>query len=154
MQIFRPVLAKHFLYLLLFVILAVAACQNTSNPEEASSDVGADSLSPREVIYTEVMEIHDEVMPKMHDIMSLSKKLKALKSTNQSDTVAINQQITSLENAGEGMMVWMRNFSPDTGNTPEESLEYLKGEKEKISAVKRDMEGAIENAGRYLQANQ
>ncbi len=154
MQIFKLVVVKHALYLLLLFSLVGAACQNTSNPNEASSDVDVDSLSPREALYSEVMQIHDDVMPKMHDIMSLSKKLKAVKATNESDILEIKNKITDLENAGESMMVWMRNFNPDGGNTPEEALEYLEGEKEKIKTVKREMEGAIANADSFLQARQ
>ena len=113
----------------------------------------AEPLSPREALYNEVMLVHDEVMPRMSDIMSLSKRLKAVAATEGTDAEKASELRTNLEVAGESMMNWMRNFNPDFENqTSEEAMDYLKIEKERISAVKEGMETAINQAESFLQS--
>lgn len=104
-----------------------------------------------QALYEEVMEVHDEVMPKMDDIYKLKQELK----TQLTDTLSIDEEkkkalesaIVQLDSASAGMMVWMRNFNPVPDSLGEEKARnYLEHEKEKVDKVKRDMLEAIENA--------
>ncbi len=136
------------------MFLFSVACQNNTKQEEVGQEKDAEQLSPREVLYNEVMQVHDEVMPRMSDIMSLSKRLKAVAATEGTDAEKASELRTNLEVAGESMMNWMRNFNPDFENqTSEEAMDYLKIEKERISAVKEGMETAIDQAESFLQSN-
>lgn len=84
-----------------------------------------------EKLKSETIAIHDEVMPKMDDIMKLKKALKAKKDT--SEDVKPNQVqdlILALEEADEAMMNWMRNYDPRMeAMSDEEKIAYLKRQK-------------------------
>lgn len=138
---------------LFLLLLLGAACQsNLSQKETTSQEVDADSLSAQEALYGEVMEIHDAVMPRMSDIMSLNKKLKAVQETSNEDSEKLTELATDLESASEGMMNWMRQFNPQIENMdPDEAMRYLNEEKKKITTVKVEMETAIEKADAFLQ---
>lgn len=101
-------------------------------------------------LYEEVMEIHDEVMPKMNDIYKLKEELKKIASasnTPEDKKKAIESAILNLDSASEGMMVWMRNFNPLPDSLGEDNArEYLKDQKKKVNKVKEDMLKAIDKA--------
>ena len=151
MQISKRFRLKPEFFFLLALLISVA-CQNNLNQKEESSQKPAhDSLSAQEIVYNEVMEIHDEVMPAMSDIMSLNRQLKIVGDSSARDTETINNLSARLENASEGMMNWMRNFNPKLETaTSEETLNYLEEEKQKIKAVKVEMDQAIEAAEEFL----
>lgn len=120
------------------IIFSIVACQSEK--------------SEREKMYTEVMEIHDRVMPEMGTIHRLKKQLKAIDTTGvgASTYPAILTHLGILENADEAMMSWMAEFSNPTTDTKEAiALEYLKNEREKISAVRDQMLNSI-NATKSL----
>jgi len=58
-----------------------------------------------EEAYNSVMQVHDEVMPKINDIQQLKKQLK--KVDIQPELVA--ELKTRLEAADDGMMDWMKD---------------------------------------------
>ena len=105
-------------------------------------------------LYDEVMVIHDEVMPKISNILSLEKDLEGgiteLDSLdpNYSEQVKIlKNQIARLQQADESMMQWMRNFEVNQEGWPHDSImSYLSKEKERISEVRDQMLGAIKGA--------
>jgi protein involved in sex pheromone biosynthesis len=136
---------------LLAIILWVAACgpAQKENSEEAADP---------ETLKDEVMAVHDEVMPKMQDIMRLKKKARSKIDSLATDSVTNADQIesletliTNLEEADEAMMNWMRSYRRDFEGTDEEYVVYLQEEKESIAAVKEDMLAAIEEAETSLQ---
>jgi len=102
-------------------------------------------------LYDEVMKIHDEVMPKMNDVYTLKEELKK-EIANTPGMAAekkkeIEQTISKLDSASEGMMVWMRNFNPLPDSLGEEQArEYLENEMEKVKKVKEDIQEALEKA--------
>jgi len=105
-------------------------------------------------LYDEVMVMHDEVMPKISNILSLEKDLEGgiteLDSLdpNYSEQVKIlKNQIARLQQADESMMQWMRNFEVNQEGWPHDSImSYLSKEKERISEVRDQMLGAIKGA--------
>lgn len=116
--------------------------------ENASND-------PNKALYDSVMAVHDEAMPKLEDIFRLTESLKD-KIAGTPDMPAstkkqIEAAIDSLNNASEGMMVWMRKFNPvtDTSN-PEAARDYLKQEMVKVEKVKSDIVNSLEK-GKALQ---
>ncbi len=94
---------------------------------------------------SDVMAVHDEIMPKMGEIMSLKSKLAdKLKATDSTSTnySQVKAKIDSLNSlltiADDGMMDWMEQYNADTLKviSAENGANYLKAQKEKIDAVK------------------
>jgi len=106
-----------------------------------------------EKLQAETIEIHDEVMPKMDDIMRLKKSLKSEQDSVSSEKhEKIQALIVSLEKADEAMMNWMRNYDPKMENMSEaEKLEYLKNQKAAISKVSQQMKSSISGAEEFLK---
>jgi hypothetical protein len=112
-----------------------------------------------EVLESEVMKIHDEVMPNMGEIMGLKNKLEeklvALDST-KAGYQGVKQEIDSiaylLTNADNDMMDWMDEYSADSVKAmqPADAALYLANEKKKINTVKESTLKSIEAAKAYL----
>lgn len=123
----------------LTLIVAIAftfACSAPTKKESAS-----DQPSMKE----QVMAVHDEVMPKMGDLMKARKALLAkLETTTDSTEVAkLKQLAAEIEAANEGMMVWMRNFDPNFSGTEAETEAYLNDQLKSVEKVKSDMLNAL-----------
>ena len=103
-------------------------------------------------LYDEVMEIHDEVMPKISDISKLRRKIKKQENKPPSTLTLIKQ----LEDADDGMMSWMSDFQVYKSykdSTKESKMRYLNIEKMKIKKVSDDMHTAITTAKQHLNEN-
>lgn len=131
-----------------FVFLTLINCSNPSREGQASGSGDADSVSANQVLYDQVMDIHDEIMPKMEDIYSLKKKLQDQIQSTPTLTTEERQQlekrIANLDSVGNMMMDWMHQFSPLPDSVgQEEAREYLESEMEKIRKVREAMLGII-----------
>jgi hypothetical protein len=103
----------------------------------------------------EVIAIHDEVMPKMGEIVELKAKL-AEQMANQDSTKANYQQYKQksdslsnmLTDADNKMMDWMDEYNPDTLKAlkPDQALIYLAAEKEKLEKLKTSTINSINAA--------
>ncbi len=128
-----------FFILFSFSLFWAASCQ----PEK----------SAREKLYTEVMKIHDDVMPEMSTIHRLRKQLKAIDTTvvASPDYPTILTHLNMLEKADEGMMGWMAAFDNPAPDAEEAvALNYLQQEKTKISEVRDQMRESIASAKAIL----
>jgi paraquat-inducible protein B len=111
-----------------------------------------------DVLYNKVMEVHDEIMPKMGDIMKLKKQLKEklaeLDTATEIDRAKIDdieRAIADLDNSHEEMMGWMRQFDRDfEGMVNEEILKYLNDQKGRIEKVGQVTNAALQNAQEQL----
>ncbi|MEJ2004178.1 MAG: hypothetical protein P8X57_04265 [Cyclobacteriaceae bacterium] len=105
--------------------------------------------SESERLHNEVMAIHDEVMPRMDDIMKEKARLTVLMEETDDSIriVQIRTAMAELEAADEGMMQWMRQFSPEEYESSEEELTgYYEQEKVRIEEVRTNMLNALENS--------
>lgn len=134
--------------LLLFLALSVISCNfqvNTNKDSEGSDEV---SMST-------VLDIHDEVMPKMSDIAKLSGALKPLITE---DSLA-QKKFDDLVRAHEEMMNWMQEFGTKFNSDEimngaalsKEKQDLLIQEKIAIDQVKETMLSAISDAENYLK---
>ncbi|WP_420149140.1 viral A-type inclusion protein [Spirosoma sp.] len=115
----------------------------------------------------EVFAIHDEVMPKMGNMMKLQKSLKqriasldSLKATESaSKTLRIDEDrdqamrlSRDLKVADSLMMGWMNRYNGDTlaKLSSEEALNYLAAQKDQISDVQTKVNSSIEQATQFL----
>lgn len=149
---------------LAFIFFAISFCscgkkasENDKQAESHSHQASSENVSndPNKTLYDSIMAVHDEAMPKLEDIFRLTESLKD-KVARTPDMPAstkeeIEAAIGALNNASEGMMVWMRKFSPITDTTnPEAARDYLKQEMVKVEKVRSDILNSIEK-GKALQ---
>jgi hypothetical protein len=117
----------------------------------SDADVGKPVESEgNQLLYDEVMKVHDEAMPKMNDIYNWKEKLK---SKLQADTLSqerkqeLESAIHRLDSASDGMMVWMRQFDPPADSiNKERAREYLENEMEKVKVVKEEILQSLQKA--------
>jgi hypothetical protein len=113
----------------------------------------------------EVLTMHDEVMPKMDEIMSLkmrlSKKIVALDSLQnegisgnnvaeeRSKAADLNQKLNESDRL---MMGWMNEYRGDSAKnlSAEEAIVYFENEKKKIEEVKLVTLKSINDAKSFL----
>lgn len=108
---------------------------------------------------TEVLAIHDEVMPKMGQLKSFEKKAlkkaEELAAMDSVDTVKVEEMknlALELDKAYEQMFVWMRQYDAEDGErSPEEVKEYLKRQVEAVYEVNRRIKTALTKADSLLE---
>jgi len=142
--------------LLTLLSLIILSCGQKQQSEVHHHDSAADGPNTgNETLYKEVMDVHNEVMPRMDDIFKLKEALKnkvantpAMPDENKKK---IEATILQLDSAGEGMMIWMRKFNPLPDSTGhDEAKAYLENEMVKVKKVRQDILDALEK-GKSLQ---
>lgn len=137
---------KKTLYLV--ALMALAACgENAVKQPVETATVEND---PTEVLFNEVMQVHDEVMPKMETIQALKMEVEPLTAEEESAEYVFNE----LEKADSAMMQWMRDFRVPENVDAESKKTYLETEKIKIENVKTMMLNSIEMAEGFLDENE
>jgi hypothetical protein len=113
----------------------------------------------------EVFVIHDEVMPKMGQLMELktglSKEISAIDSLvkitpndslqkRKEEALALSVALTE---ADQGMMNWMHDYNGDSlkALSGEEAVKAMNAEKTKISAVRDKMLESMAKAEQFLK---
>ena len=131
------------IFAILLLVLAVSSCGGFDT--EAKVD--------------EVLDVHDEVMPKMGEVMNLKRKILD-QAQSQTDSIAMNELraiAKDLDEANNGMMVWMREWSKNAKPHINEQSEielrkaFFEEEMEKVTKVKEDINGAIAAAKAALK---
>jgi Mg2+ and Co2+ transporter CorA len=131
--------------------LFLVSCGKTSEHkghDQGSSDNGD---NPNQALYDQVMDIHDEVMPKMEDLYKMKKDLQD-KIANSPDMVVeqkkeLEDMISNLDSANNAMMDWMHNFNPLPDSVDQEAArEYLENEMERIKRVRDQTNETLEKA--------
>lgn len=114
--------------LLLFLVISLPTCQN----------------SEVEVLHNEIMDIHDEVMPKTSDIaylyLAFRKKVETDSTISTDQKIELLKQADDLEKAEDEMMVWMNDYIPPhkmkSSKNKNEIIDYLLEQKKIISEIK------------------
>ncbi len=140
--------------LLILCFLALSCGKNKDN--ESTGKLNEANLSEAEItniqkqhedsLYSVVMGIHDEIMPKMQDIFNIKTALENKLSNSDEIKDSIRLIIEELDQAESGMMDWMRSFRPDKTVGHDSLMQYYRSEKEKIEKVKKEMETSLEKA--------
>lgn len=115
---------------------------------------------------TKVMDIHDEVMPKMDVIASLNRQLSSkiteldsLQLEGASSNTLAEERIKAIDlkqqlsNSDSLMMEWMYNYNADSASSlsSEKALDYYGNEIKKISEVKEKTLKSIRDAELFLK---
>ncbi|WP_394748402.1 hypothetical protein [Spongiimicrobium salis] len=108
----------------------------------------------------QVMDIHDEVMPKMGILGNLAKKMQ-----RKADTTALGLKYTAaqqdLEAAHTEMMDWMSGFGERFDSSEimkgkaltDQKQQWLNDEEEKVKALREHINSSIKNAEALLKEN-
>lgn len=155
-----------FITCFVFIGILAAACQDNAGASEANDRKNGFTpalKSKEDSLYHDVMEGHDVGMAKIgklrkyidqtqHSIDSLQ-KLPASPSNMRFKT-ALDSLLQHLKYADYSMNTWMEEFSVDsaTGN-PELRIRYLQAEKEKVTKVKENILGSLQQADSLLNKN-
>ena len=122
------------LFILSLIITSMGACQHTDSEVQAAHE--------------QVMEIHDEVMPKQSDISAAQLRIKQwIKKQDETFTIPdeISVALAQLTDAEEAMWSWMNNYSkPKSDEELSSALQYLKAQEESISTVREQMLTSLE----------
>ncbi len=120
-----------FLVLLLFL----AACGKTTKNEQPVAE------NPNQELYKQIMEVHDEIMPRMEDIYNLQNglgdKIENSANIGLAREKELEQVILNLDSASGSMKSWMQNFDPQTDSADQaKSRDYLLSELGKVKQVR------------------
>ncbi len=137
---------KHLFYFftLSLIVIGTSCGSKTEHKHQEEST----TESTNDVLYDEVMKIHDEVMPKMNDLYKMKEALK--KQLSETPDLAddkrkeLEAEIAKLEEASKSMMVWMREFNPPADSLGEDVVrQYLEGQLEAVKKVKESIQQAL-----------
>ena len=102
-----------------------------------SCDENAELRDQYNALFTEVIDLHDELMPKMSNLSEFQEQLEAEDSLDQAD----QNILSNLKAADTRMMDWMHDFT-DT---------YVKDRTPVAKMTAQELEGAIEGLRVELQ---
>jgi hypothetical protein len=141
---------KLFINLFFIILIASWGCKDKSHEHDMHEAGDAVDVSGNQMLYDEVMKIHDEVMPKLEDIYKkkevLRNKIASTPNMAEAEKKQIEGRIARLDSASEGMMDWMHKFNPLPDSTGEEKArEYLEGQIEKVKIVREDILNALKD---------
>ncbi|WP_017732288.1 hypothetical protein [Nafulsella turpanensis] len=120
---------------------------SSCNQTKSDKGVVAETLDIVAQKRSEVMAVHDAIMPKIGTLMSLKRQLKEKAATLDNTSSAHKEQLDSirlsieqLEAADEAMMQWMRTYKdPADSVSDEEAIGYLEIKEQEILEVKEEM---------------
>jgi hypothetical protein len=130
--------------LVLLVSCGKGAKQETQEHEEMTKD------DPNQALYDQVMDVHNEVMPKTSEIYQLKKELKEKIDSEPEKKAELEPIVAELDSADRSMMDWMHKFNEPDSVSQEVAREYLENEMEKINRVKELINASIEKAKEKL----
>ena len=131
--------------------LLLISCGKTSDHAEHSESDPGNTGDANRALYDQVMDIHDEVMPKMEDIykmkIELLEKIANTPGMVEEKRKELEAIISNLDSTNNAMMEWMHNFNPVPDSVDQEKArEYLETEMERIKKVRDRTIEALDRA--------
>ena len=150
---------KHLqaVFILLLSLSIFSSCNQKNSEKEEAIAVPGEVEEKR----SEVMAIHDEIMPRIGTLMNLKKQLReraaamdSAQNTDKEQLFSIRASIEQLEMADEAMMQWMRTYTdPADSVSKQEAMEYLELKEQEILEVKEKMQDSEATAAALLGDN-
>jgi len=146
---------KKLTLLFLLAMFSMMSCTKSGDHSGMHHDTDqAQEEGPNQALYNQMMDVHDEVMPKMDDIMRLKRVLQEEIADTPDMVIERKQEleaiISNLDSASNAMMDWMHRlheFNPLADSIDQEKArEYLESEMEEIKKVKDLINSSIEKA--------
>lgn len=123
-------------------ILIVGACGKSGNQDDQDKQ-----SEDNQVLYNEIMDIHDEVMPKTEQLYNITKQLKAnmKDATTDAEKDLLQNQIDYFDSVNMMMMDWMHEFKPLPDSTDDQTArKYYETHLEKVKLVKEAILTALD----------
>lgn len=131
------------------ILFAALACGTKSQKHEGHDmdDKASTMENANQALYDQVMDIHDEVMPKTESLYNLNKGLKAKLKESKSDEekLQLQSRITYLDSVNNMMMDWMHGFRPPADSVDTETARaYYETQLDRVKIVKEAILVALE----------
>ena len=125
---------------LLIVCLIITGLLGCSQAEEKLS----------EELQTKVLGLHDELMPKTEELISMQSQLDSL--SKGKDTVHVNKLKRALAKSDQAMMDWMHQFSVDSLSNMDvkSKIEYLGKQYKDLQDLQKLTDSSLHAAKAYL----
>ncbi|MCU0334481.1 MAG: hypothetical protein MUF62_05440 [Chitinophagaceae bacterium] len=149
---------KMILSLLLAGGLALAGCSSEAEKAKASADAQVASLG--DSLYKQVMDLHDEAMPKMGKLKGLQAAAQAqidsLTKLKKADLQPLIDKLTALKTqlaeAEKGMDDWMTQLDIEKVNAAvDEKARYFTDQKAKAQKMRDDIFAALDSAATVIK---
>ncbi len=138
-----------FIYSILTLLAIFTSCNQLSKEEQEF-----------DILMQKVIDVHDEVMPKMGEMSGIIKELETkIDTTAQGQSYAKAQQ--DVKDAYDFMMSWMSEFSDTFPHQEEDQkvdaekmslqIKLLQKEEVKVNKLKDQINASIENAKQILK---
>ncbi|AGC76814.1 hypothetical protein LX97_01474 [Nonlabens dokdonensis] len=148
---------KKTIYLIAIAVLTLTSCKKEVTEEEKAL---ATQIETYDALMAEAMEVHDEIMPKMGELMELKGEITEKAEAGElSDQTAISSTAEELKASHNGMMTWMKDYSekfpygdpsPETKEAIDKKMPVLEQEVEEIKNLRDKTMKAIDNAKALL----
>ncbi len=104
-----------------------------------------------ETLNEEVMSLHDQIMPKTENLVSLQSKLDSL--GKGADSVHVNKLKRALKQADDSMMDWMHHYSLDSLEkmSIKEKISYLTTQISELRRIEKLTDSTITAAKDYVK---
>ena len=131
-----------FIQIILVLFLVGCGSKGSDNSGQVDKD--------NQVLYNEIMDIHDEVMPKTEQLYNISKQLKGnlKEATMDAERELLQNQIDYFDSVNMMMMDWMHEFKtlPDT-TSEQTARQYYESHLQKIKLVREAILTALDKGG-------
>ena len=103
-----------------------------------------------EELQTKVLELHDNLMPKTEELISMQSQLDSL--SKGKDTVHVNKLKRALAKSDQAMMDWMHQFSVDSLSNMDvkSKIEYLGKQYKDLQDLQKLTDSSLHAAKAYL----
>jgi hypothetical protein len=137
---------KNILKLSFITVFGVLAACEKPGKDAPAADPAAENTN--QILYNEAIDIHDEVMPKMDNLMSLKRKLKDTLATpglTEAQQKDFESRVQLLDSAYKSMMDWMHGvYPPEDSTASEEYRQYIEAKLESAKKMRALILEAIE----------
>ena len=109
----------------------------------------------QQVLYDQIILIHDEVMPRLSEISTLKARIEAEMNESTDSLVKSDwlHHLKTLDAADESMWVWMRQFESQMDSVATEtSIKYFENQKIEVDEVAVNINSSISEAEQALKA--
>jgi hypothetical protein len=131
-----------------FAFFILIGCGQKTDQHPGHGDM---EESPNRALYEQVMDIHNEVMPKMDEVykakVKLTTRLNESPGPTESEKQDLRKKIAQRDSANENMMAGMREFDPLPDSAGEDKARvYLENELKKVTEIREKISHALAEA--------
>lgn len=146
---------KHILIIASFVLALNISCKEEKKAAIDTNETTTEAIDTSQM--KTVMDVHDEVMPKMGKIGNLVAQLRKKIDTDEGGAIE-KKAMEDLQDANKSMMEWMQGFGSrfdadeimNGKELTDEKKQWLNEEEDKVNTVKEKINSSIAAAEALL----